>query len=203
MRNSLRHGFSLVELLVVVAIISVLGLLAMQGLNSSLRASRLTAASDALTSVLLAARQQAIAANNDAEVRFYRYAAGGEPARFRAAQAFVYRADGSARAAGRLVKLPEGIAIAEDESLSSLLEPSREKSWSTEPKPSLANVGTSYDTRVVRFRADGSTDLAPFGTPWFVSVVAAGDADQAGALPANFATIQIDPVTGRLRTFRP
>ncbi len=206
-----RAAFSLVELLVVIAVIALIATFAAPALNTVLQGTQLSRASQLLQNELALARQKALASNQDVEVRFYRFGDAGVPGenasdpssgKYRAFQAFSYDDDGMARPIGKVQRLPESIVF-DRGALSSLLESSRSKSWGSEVKPPLADVGTSYETRAFQFRPDGSTDLAPVGPHWFITLHAEKDGDNLAALPKNFATIRVDAVNGQNRLYRP
>jgi hypothetical protein len=58
----------------------------------------------------------------------------------------------------------------------------------------------------VRFQPSGGTPLKAATTgsdSWFVSLVSENDHPLANKPAANFVTIQIDPVNGRVKVFRP
>jgi uncharacterized protein (TIGR02596 family) len=87
----------------------------------------------------------------------------------------------------------------------------------TAPTSSMANsrdpqmprkVGTSYDYVYFRFMPDGSTNLpAKSGTDangaWYVTLQNVNDPAVATNPPANYYTVQIDPVSGAMKQFRP
>ncbi len=68
-----RAAFTLVELLVVIAVIALIAGLAVPALEPMMKGSKLTTASDNVKFNLAAWRQQAIAENSPIEVRFLRY----------------------------------------------------------------------------------------------------------------------------------
>ena len=71
----LRHlsAFSLIELLIVIAIITVMASLMGPTLNSALRGTALTQATDKVIGVLSFAHQTALTKAQTVEVRFYSY----------------------------------------------------------------------------------------------------------------------------------
>jgi uncharacterized protein (TIGR02596 family) len=67
-------------------------------------------------------------------------------------------------------------------------------------------IKLNYDFVYFRFMPDGSTDLPATTTldahgAWFVTLHNIND--KAGVVPANFFTLQVDPVSGTLKQFRP
>jgi uncharacterized protein (TIGR02596 family) len=75
--------------------------------------------------------------------------------------------------------------------------------------PSLPrNIKQSYDYIYFRFMPDGSTDLPPKSTSdpngaWCVTIHNLNEKQGAGTPPNNFFTLQVDPVSGTLKQFRP
>jgi hypothetical protein len=67
--------------------------------------------------------------------------------------------------------------------------------------PSIPGLGTSYRYVQFTFRPRGSLELN-IQDNWFATVVFARHASDSSP-PANFATIQIDPVNGGVQVYRP
>lgn len=70
------------------------------------------------------------------------------------------------------------------------------------------NVGTNYDYVSFRFMPDGSTNLplksaTDANGSWYVTLQNINDPVSATVPPNNFYTIQIDPVSGAMKQFRP
>lgn len=205
--NRSLRAFSLMELLVVMAIIAILAAAIVPAMNSSLQGYRMTQGAQTIVDQLSLARQAAASRNRVIETRFYSLAdssTGDTSRKYRALQNFELREDGSAAPLDRIVRLPQGIILDSGGALSPLLGNSRMKQWSgNDTQVNLPGVGTSYDTRVIRLRPDGSTDLSAASQPWFLTLHAENAGDGLTALPKNFATIQVDPWTGRAALFRP
>ncbi len=208
-RRPSRAAFSMVEVLAVLAVIAVLMTLAVPGVLSILQASRLTTAADMVTARLNEARGLALAHSSDYEVRFF--TAPKDPLATPGVRDAVqiYRladpdtfADSETDAfvpAGPLEKLPEGIAFSLDDALSTL--------WQ-QPAPVPEGTGEEKEedsdlelAAALRFHPDGGTPL-PGTETWCVTLVAARERKKK-ELPVNFATITLDPATGRLETYRP
>jgi uncharacterized protein (TIGR02596 family) len=69
-------------------------------------------------------------------------------------------------------------------------------------------VGTNYSYVAFRFMPDGSTNLPPKSVSdanggWFVTLHNLNDPMGASSPPPNFFTLQVDPVSGTLKQFRP
>ena len=190
-------AFSLIELLVVMAIMALMISLLVPAFNSIGESNRITSATQIVVAELNKSRQEAIARNRAVEVRLYTIAPKDEPGNtslraVRALRSIVLDESanyGSNARFGRLSHLPGGIQISTNTTLSSTTLSAN----STEPLP-----GFGSSTYVAfRFRPNGGTDLSTNVTWTLVS-------DRGrGAPPPNFATIQLDPRTGRARLFRP
>lgn len=196
------QAFSLVELLVVIAVMVILLALLAPAFQNVGRALSLTTASQSLAGSLMEARGAALTRNRSVEIRFYNLPPkeGVGPPATRAFRAFVLDEEGtSSQPLNRIRYLPTGIVLAEEEEFSSLLSPAT-LSQDTEDLPGQA--AATYHS--FRFKPDGSTNLDPSRAGgWFVTLRPESAELKANGLPANFVTIQIDPVTGLLRQFRP
>ena len=76
MHTSKRHGFSLIELLVVILIIAIIAVFVTPAASTILKGSQLSQAEQVITDQIKLARQQAVTKNHNVEVRFIRY---GDP----------------------------------------------------------------------------------------------------------------------------
>jgi uncharacterized protein (TIGR02596 family) len=150
------------------------------------------------------ARQAAMTNNEPVEVRIYKTGGQGSPAdlQYRAFRLFTVDANNGKQALGTLKRLPEPLIISGSLQYSTLL--SNHGASSTLPEDYPAPNQTAYIW--FRFRPNGGTDLTPVegaGSNWFLTLIMENAPVTANGLPANFFTIQIDPVTGRARSFRP
>ena len=203
-----RRAFSLIELLVVIAIIGVMSALVVPAMSSVLRGNEMNRAEQMVQQQLASARQTAIARNRRVEVRFYNFDNPddiGTNQTFCALQSFLIDDTGAATPIGRLTKLPATVLMNETAANSTLLQGS-DKTWTPstglDPKISLPGVGTNYTAKAFQSRPDGSTSLSS-ASNWFLTLHTATVGANASSLPPNFATIQIDPVSGSVRTYRP
>ena len=223
-----RSGFTLVEVLVVLALISMLMFFTVPGLRDVLKGSKLTQASDQLFQDLAVARQTAIKENMAVEVRFYQYpdpdAASGqnqEPITFGAYQFFRLQQDAerpTQYSAPRVPipvlpqvrKVPQGVALIDSAKWSPLLN---NESMQKRQEIVMGLVSGQRDTpaQYVSFiiSPDGETSLDKSGArQWFFTLVSDEELQRSQGNPDNmqprdFMMLQIDPFTANLRLYAP
>jgi uncharacterized protein (TIGR02596 family) len=215
-----RRAFSLIELIIVISVIVIIAAFTMPAMNTILRGSQLSQGAGILVGELNIARQQALSRNRPIEVRFYHYADPEVPGesttdsttwKFRAMQLFQVLPSGVAVPLDKIQTLPSGVIFSytNAEGLSSLIDlPTGLKP----KKPGIDDVAAprlprgvdlNYDYVSFRFLQDGSTDRLPTST-WFITIIGINDKlESATKPPPNFFTVQIDPVSGVTKTFRP
>src|SRR5579871_1519334 len=117
-RHSSRlNSFTLIEMLVVLAIMAILTSLTIPAAIKVLRSSNLTAGGNRLVDQLALARQTAMARNCHVEFRIYELpdptiSSSATPAVYRAFQSFSLDNDGSqTNAISKVIFLPDGIAM--------------------------------------------------------------------------------------------
>ncbi len=213
------RAFTLVELLVVMAIILVLMALATPSLTSVLKANAITQGSQDLIAQLNLARQVALTQNHPVEVRLYQYAdpnfageVSGQAAtgKFRALQTFIISETGSAAAMNKVEHFPLTFIIDSGLTLSSLIALSATGATSgpvltkSPQSYSIPIADKAFNSVAFRFNPDGSTTLGPPPNGgWFLTGHQLQYGDNQSKAPPNFSTLQIDPSNGALREFRP
>jgi uncharacterized protein (TIGR02596 family) len=204
MSRSTASAFSLLEMIVVIAIVGIIATMAIPVAGSVSRATKLTQATQTIGDQLAIARQTAIGTNRTVEVRFYQYAdpeVPGSKVAFRAVQALQIVNPRLITPVDKLQSLPEAMIIDSAPVLSSILDSSkRTVSAGSDPLP---RVGSNYKYIALKFRPDGSSDLLPTAGTWFLTVHDENQGDGLTQPPPNFSTIEIDPVNGALKFFRP
>lgn len=197
MRIPFSRAFSLVELLVVMAIIVLLLTLAGPSLSTVLTGSNLARSGQTVGDYLTLAHQEAIAKNRDVYLRLYKTPAlvGGQPS-WNALQIFRVDSDGVTTATNpvtRVIRLADNTIVAEG-TLSPLL--SRMDSVSDlKYGPKDAAEG-----RQLHFRANGEVS-GPAVTSDYLTVLNARD--ESNSDPSNYYTVQINSITGKVTTYRP
>lgn len=217
-----QRAFSLIELIVVISIIILIAGFTVPAATSILRGSQLTQASGTLVGQISLARQHALTKNRAVEVRFYRFADPETPGedvsnpatgKFRALQLFEVLDNGVAVPLDKPQILPNNVVFAytDDKSvgLSSIIDFAKVGTPKKPGKDDKAaprlprGIDYKYEYASFRFLQDGSTDMTPTET-WYVTLIGLNDRLKSPSEPPpNFFTVQVDPVSGSTRTFRP
>lgn len=202
------RAFSLLELLIVMTIIVIMASLMGPTLNSALRGTALTQATDKVLGVLSIAHQTAITKAQTVEVRFYSYTNSetpGDTGQGHAVQAFTVDDNGIATPLMKAQVLPNTVVISASTNLSTLMALTNS---SAPAAYAIPRVGNNYSCSSFQYYRSGSTSLASSSQAtavWGITVVNMIDMMGANAstLPVNYATVVIDPFNGSLKTYRP
>ncbi len=207
-----RRAFSLLELLVGIGIMMILMALVLPATSSLMRSMNMSRAASMITDEMNFARQTALSRNQDVEVRFYRVGSKLDSANKQYRACRILLADGAdpskAQPLSKLKYLPDNVIVSGDAAFSPLLDyTNTSRSGLVHSNEALPGVAGTSEYVGFLFRANGGTSLKPVTPPvgnWFFTIH--GENVQTNAstgLPDNYFTAQIDPVTGRLRSYRP
>ncbi len=216
----LAGGFSLIELLTVVALMGILGVLSVGPLNGLMNAYDLASAGQSVMDELSLARQVAITENRMVEFQIYKLKTGSLDSEEYCAMALVKvepTADGTGTSkvfVRRVSYLPARTIFDSRTNFSSLLDGQASESASlpfasTAPNDAsvpLAIRGLPYVS--FRFRPNGSLDLASVDASggrkhWTLALRGYRPPPPSDSLPANFIVISLDPLTGKAVPFQP
>ena len=219
--SSQRLGFSLLELLAVILIIGVVAVFVTPAITTILKGSQISQGEQILVDQFKLARQLALTRNRSIEVRFIRYGDPEIPGEkkndptsggYRAIQLMEVLDSGAIVPIDKPQVLPQATILATG-TLSTLLSDPTVKTLTASQSrttdggadPAMPRgIEYCYDFAYFRFLRDGSTDLKTTNSVvWCVTLVNMNDRATGGTLPANFVTLQIDPISGAIRIFRP
>jgi len=210
-------GFTLIELLVVMAIMGIVAALIAPSFTSLIGSSGLAQAGEQIHDQLALARQEAVSKNREVQAVFMRLKDQSGSIEWRAIQLWAVKetfTGPDAEPLGKIAVFDTPIVISSNVALSPLLsvEP-------YVPGPDPANNPTADDKinaqlvqvvvkkgyslegwSRVRMKANGSSDYRITTSKNFITVCSSLD---HGNPPHNYATIQINPITGKITTYRP
>jgi uncharacterized protein (TIGR02596 family) len=187
-------GFSLLELVLAMVVALLLFSLAFAGYSRLAESAAIDAGAQGVNDLLTEARQDAIAQNTSVEVRIY--ALPGAPTAYGSLQLRWIEANGTTPPAAPALILPVLVVVDATPVHSSLVTANSQTPVADPTDPRLNAL-----TRCFHFLPDGSTDLASTGK-WLLTLRAASRSDPAN-FPANWACLEVDPVTGRTQIYRP
>jgi uncharacterized protein (TIGR02596 family) len=207
-----QRGFTLIEMIVVMAIFSLAVALISPSVQGLMQGSQLTQAGNKVTGILGLARQTATSQNRCVEVRFYNCGdplvgdGGGGAWHFRAVQCFLVQDSGEMAALGKVQYLPTAVIMDAGPVLSSVFD-SAKRVYNDSPTVVIPRFNKAYGYYALQFRPDASTDLSPTVSGnsqlWFLTLHNTRDGDKLAAPPYNFWTIQIDSINGTVTSYRP
>ncbi len=189
-------AFSLIELLIVIAIMAIMVSLSIPAMNSIAQGNGVNRAGQTIGDMIILGRQEAVAKNRDVEVRIINASANQAGSGGLIAVQLWELTDTSARPLSKVGRLPEGIAVSSNASLSPLLKADNSVSSGTTNFGSLGNCGYM----AFKIRANGMLSSSVTMSNNFLTIGASSDTQSP---PANYYTIRVNPVTGRVNIYRP
>jgi len=201
-------AFSLIEILVVLAIVSVIMTMSVIAFNKVAGSTELTGVGDQFMNLLNRAQQGAIADNHNVEFRIYSPSASEDAETHWTILLARKTGDEQHEAVAPPFYLPLNISISKTPALSTLVSGLEEQKDVEQliknEKGEDDEEGAAYTA--FRFFADGSTDLPANsrGDTWHLTLVSTTSVQkEESTFPPNFYTIRVDPFTGRATVFRP
>ena len=204
----LRGGFTLIEMLLVIAIMSILMVLSFNSIHNLVGSTDLSTSAVTVVDALNMARQRALSMNHPVEVRFYKVppktgsAPSGSPTAYRALGIYEINENGP-RLMQKLVYLANSAEFSNSASFGTLL------SFTPLASADLSIGGSTLtcDYHCFQFLPDGTTNLdlqpASASDTWHVMIFNSNHPPTSSTPPANYVSIQLDPVSGRTETFQP
>jgi len=194
-----HRAFSLVEILVVIALMAALMVLAAPALNSVVGANDVSQGGQLLADQIDAVRQLAEVRGQTAELRFLKKSGDTHYSGMQLFFVASGTANAAGSAAGKALAMPKTVAILD----SSTLSPWLGTMTITGTMPTGGTwSGASY--KAFRVRPSGAIELAS-GTnraKLYLTISTARTSAAATSVP-NFATIQVNPDTARPLLYRP
>ncbi len=220
LRKNVIQAFSLIEMMIVLAVVGLLLAFAAPNLFSLMTSNTLSAEGSLLRNQLTLAQQLAISKSADVEVRFFKladYANAETEELVRAFQLFQYDAEGDLVPVSSFFRIRSPVAVSQR--LSTIVPLRTQRASGTDEKFGFVSPTEGvYDAPVgeggkleptdyiaFRFRPDGSTDLpyrAEGSETWYVTLVQ-GEGATDDDSPDNFLCLQINPYNGQISEFRP
>ena len=194
------HGraFTLVELMVVIGIIALLATAAIPAFSHLIMAGRLAAGGRMLIDEMTFARQTSLSRNLPVELRIYKLpphnTTVGSPTTWRGFQVFEMSSAGE-KSVSNLQLLAAPVVISSNTSQSTALTKTQ-----TAPANAVGPFAAS-SVRYVAIRFSPSGMAGVTSTDNYVTLIQENGKPLSDG--ANFVTVQVNPVTGAVRSFRP
>jgi uncharacterized protein (TIGR02596 family) len=217
-----RSGFTLVEILVVLALIAMLLFFTVPGLKDVLKGSKLTSTADQIVADLNLAKQTALKESIPVEVRFYKFSdpSARNEERIGAYQCFRLKQDMNFPSDYTKPRIPvplfekvkaisQGVVIVESQEWSPLVSDPKMVQDRERVRGLVSgqqNTEASYFSFIIS--PEGETSLDRTGAKqWYLTLVTESEMqkakDPASMKPDNFITLQVDPFTAAVRRYQP
>lgn len=201
--SHIATGFTLIEIVVVVALVAMIFAFATPYTLSAVRAASLSSAGDTLMQKLSLAQQRAVTENRPVGLDFFFYLKDGVQA-CHAIQLVKY--DAATNLATPLEEPTywgDGRALLVEGTLSPMFvgNLSAADTGTAAQEPFKALEATFYR---ILFYPNGSTNLnVPLRDAYLTLISIQNYQEDLSEPPPNYYTVQVDPVTGRTRSYRP
>ncbi len=192
LRGRMR-GFSLIELLAVVAIMVIALALSLPAISSTQEGLEITRGTDMVVDALNLARQRALSLNCPVVVRFY-VPANDPTTDYSRLQILALHDDGTLEPLARMQRLPERAVISRAPELGNVFSDAP-----AAPHPALSSEAGLLASELL-VRRDGTVDL-PGNDSGFLTVVPRNSAGITD--PANFGIVTIEPLNANVAQLRP
>lgn len=202
-RNATPAGFSLVEMVIVIAIVTMLIAVATPYTLAALQSANLTSAGDTLMQKLAAAQQRALTENRPIGLDFYHYT-HDDIKGCHAIQMITYNpATNQATPLEPPVYWSKQSVVLVEGALSPMFSTSQTAASTGQATQNpFQTLGATFH-RVI-FYPNGSTSLrVPLRTAYLTLISTKSYQADLSTAPPNYYTVQIDPVTGRGHSYRP
>lgn len=217
-----RRGFTLVEVLIVLALVAMLLFFTVPGLKDVLKGSKLTSTADQIVNDFNLAKQTALKESVPVEVRFYKFRdpAARNEERFGAYQCFKLKQDMNSpsdytkpRVAvpvfEKVKPIPQGVVLVEASQWSPLVTDEKVHQDRERVRgliPGERDTEATYYSFVIS--PEGETSLDRSGAKqWYLTLVTEAEMQKApnpmALRPNNFITLQVDPFTANIRRYQP
>jgi uncharacterized protein (TIGR02596 family) len=190
-------SFSLVELLVVMAIIAILVAMAVPAMRSMLDSDNLSTGAQAVADQVNLARQISSSRNTTVELRFFRMS-GDTTGGCTAVQLGTNSTAGLWQSVAHLVRMPQNITISTNTTLS--------PAFTGNAGTLMTNAGVTYNATYYpyEFRPSGIvTPVENMTNYCFMVLYARNSSASSITALTNYAIVQVNPVTSTPMVFRP
>lgn len=199
---SRRSAFSLVEIMVVLAIVTAVMAVGTPYVFSSIQSASLTSAGDTLMQKISQAQQRALTENKVIGLEFYFYAKDGVEACHALRMVSIDAATNAATPLEEPVYWGDGRVVLVNGALSPLFASTPAADTGTAAHEPFKGLEATFHR--VRFYPGGSTSLTiPLRQAYVTMVGSNRYQKEMTDPPPNYYTVQLDPVAGRSRSYRP